>query len=123
MERPLCKRDGRFAPLRIILGERTALDTRLRADLAQHEFGDIADRDLLRVAKITWARELGGTLHEQVQAVTQTVTVAEGTRLPSVAVERYRLVFEGLDDEVGDDAPVILMHARPVGVEDTSDLD
>ena len=57
------------------------------------------------------------------QAVDQVVDVAEGARLAAVAVDGDRLVRERLHDEVGDDAAVVRVHARAVGVEDARDLD
>ncbi len=55
--------------------------------------------------------------------VDQIVDIAEGAGLGAVAVEGDRLVLQRLDDEVGDDAAVIGVHARPVGVEDAGDAD
>ena len=63
-------------------------------------------------------------MHEQlVDAVHLVGDVGEAARLRAVAVERDRLAAERLEDEVGDDSPVVRMHARAVGVEDAGDLD
>ena len=62
-------------------------------------------------------------VHEAHQAVDQIVDVAERPRLAAVAVDRDRLARQRLDDEVGDDAAVVGVHARAVGVEDARDLD
>ena len=36
----------------------------------------------------------------------------------ALPIERQRLVAQGLQDEVGDDAPILRVHPRPIGVED-----
>ena len=45
------------------------------------------------------------------------VDLTERTGLGSIAVDRNRLVLRGLDDKVGDHAPVVWVHPGTVGVE------
>ena len=73
--------------------------------------------------RLTGPVELRRALHQAHEAFDQIVDVAEGARLAAVAIDRDRLALQGLDDEVRDHAPVVRMHARPVGVEDPRDLD
>jgi hypothetical protein len=40
-----------------------------------------------------------------------------------ISADGDRLISQSLDDEVRDHAPVVGVHARPVGVEDAGDLD
>jgi hypothetical protein len=49
------------------------------------------------------------------------VDVAEAAGLAAVAVDRQRLAAQRLHDEVRHHAPVVDLHARPVGVEDAHD--
>jgi hypothetical protein len=64
-----------------------------------------------------------GLVHQAHEALDQIVDVAERARLRAVAVDRDVLPAQGLDDEVRDDAPVVRVHARAVGVEDADDAD
>ncbi len=66
---------------------------------------------------------LGGALHKLDEAFDQIVGIAEGAGLAAVAIDGDRSPLKGLNNEVRDDAPVIGMHARPVGVEDAGHLD
>ena len=64
-----------------------------------------------------------GDLHQPHEAVDQIVDVAKRARLASIAIDGNRLPLQGLHDEIRHDAPVVGVHARPVGVEDARDLD
>ena len=57
-------------------------------------------------------------IHVAAHRLDEIVTVLERARLPSVPEQRDVLVVQRLHDEVGDDASVVRMHVRPVGVED-----
>ena len=50
-------------------------------------------------------------------------TITERAGLAAVAVDGDRLALERLDDEIGDHAAVVGMHARAVGVENPRDPD
>jgi len=76
-----------------------------------------------RVAEIDLTGDVVRGGHEAQEALDEVVDEAEGARLLAIAVDGDRLALQGLDDEIGDDAPVIGVHARPIGVEDAGDLD
>ena len=60
-------------------------------------------------------------VEQRQQARDLVVDVAEAAGLRAVAVQRERLAGERLVHEIGDDPPVVELHARSVGVEDPGD--
>ena len=97
-------------------------DLALATDLLEDEFGQFEHGELAGVAEVHGADDLF-LLHEADEAVDQVVDEAEGPGLGSLAVHGEVVALEGLDDEVGDDAPVVGEHAGAVGVEDADDAD
>src|SRR5215469_7890687 len=60
--------------------------------------------------------------HETVDAFDQVTHVTETASLRSIAINGERLSAQGLIEEGGNHAPVIQLHARPVGIEDPDDV-
>eukprot|EP00825_Cyclidium_porcatum_P046001 TRINITY_DN7135_c0_g1_i18.p2 TRINITY_DN7135_c0_g1~~TRINITY_DN7135_c0_g1_i18.p2 ORF type:complete len:288 (+),score=22.95 TRINITY_DN7135_c0_g1_i18:614-1477(+) len=84
--------------------------------------GKFVNSEFARVAKIERTSKSVG-IHETDEAFDHVVDVAKGARLPAFAVDGDGFALEGLNDEVGNDAAIVGMHARPVGVEDAGDAD
>ena len=90
----------------------------------EHPAGHVEHRQLLGIAEIDRARSPRRRWPSSaISARDHVVDIAEGAGLPAVAVDRQRLAAQRLGDEVGDDPAVLLVHPRPVGVEDPGDLD
>lgn len=85
----------------------------LMGEVEDAEFGGVADVD---------GPGFGG-IHQADGGFNEIVYVAERTGLRAVAIDGNGLVVEGLDDEVGDDAAVVRMHAGAVGIENASHSD
>src|SRR6266540_2448759 len=81
-------RDVRLALLRVVHRQGLVDDLARRARHAQHEIGELEQRELLRVAEVD--RQVLARLREQDQAADQVVDVAEGARLLTRAVHRQR---------------------------------
>ena len=79
--------------------------------------------ELAGVANVDRPAEIVRRIHHAHHAFDQVVDVLEAACLGAVAVDSDVVAGEGLDDEVGDHAAVVLVHARAVGVEDADDLD
>jgi hypothetical protein len=90
------------------------------ADCLRSEF---CHGELARVAEVDGPVTESSLSIRRRKPVDQVVDVAEGARLAAVAVDRDGLALQRLHDEVGHHAPVVRVHARPVGVEDARDLD
>jgi hypothetical protein len=115
--------DHRLASPGIVLRQRPVLDFGTGASLTQYQAGDRLHRDFVGVAEIARPRHVLRALHQEFEALQKIVDVAERSRLRTIAVDRQRLFLERLDDEVRDNAAVVLEHARPIGIEDARDLD
>src|SRR5205807_4272830 len=108
---------------RIVDGKRPADELRSRAGHLDNYSSELGDRGLYRIAKVDGARDVVGSGHQREEPLDQVVDIAEGAGLAAVAIEGDWRALQGLDDEVGDDAAVIGVHARAVGVEDADDAD
>src|SRR5438309_295259 len=75
------------------------------------------------IAEIDRAGDVVAGCHQAQEALHQIVDVAEGAGLGAIAEDGDGLALEGLDDEVGDHAPIVGMHARTVGIEDPRHFD
>lgn len=85
--------------------------------------GQMKHRHLVRVAEIDRPGEVARAVHQGDQAVDHVVDETEAAGLCPVFADGDRLVPQGLDDEIADDTPIVLIHARAVCVEDSCDLD
>lgn len=83
--------------------------------------GEIYDLKFGGIADVNGA-DLGG-IHEADGHLNEIVDVTEGASLRAVAVDGEGVVVERLNDEIGDDAPIVGMHPRAVGIENAGDLD
>ena len=117
------ERDVGAALARVVDGEGFSDEAGARAGHLDDERGELGDGEFFGIAEIDRAGEGLGGVHGEHEAADHVVDVAEGAGLAAVAVDGDVLVPERLHDEVGDDAPVVRVHARPVGVEDAHDLD
>lgn len=107
----------------VVAGQGLLDDFRFGAGHGDDFFGQLADGEFVGVAEVAGAGEVSGRFHQADEAVDHVVDVAERAALAAVAVDGDGLVLQRLDDEVGDDAAVVGVHARAVGVEDARDLD
>jgi hypothetical protein len=83
--------------------------------------GQLQDCYLDGIAEVDRPLDIALQVHQSGQAFDQIVDVAERSRLRSRAVNSNRLVFQSLDDEAGNDPPILRMHIRAVGVENACD--
>lgn len=107
----------------IIGRQGTKHQLRARARHLDNFLSELENGELARVPKIQRADAAAVGIHEPDKAFNHVVYVAEGARLTTFAVDGDGFPFKSLDDEVGDDAAIIGMHARPIGVEDAGDAD
>lgn len=88
-----------------------------------HFFGQLANGEFTRVAKVDGARKAWctvvtcGYVHEAHKAFDQVVYIAKAACLLARAVERDVLPFKRLHNEVAHHTAVVGVHARAVGVE------
>src|SRR5207253_2041235 len=82
--------------------------------------GDVPHGALLGVAEVH-GRGHAIVLHERHEPAHEVIDVTEAARLRAVAIDSERAAGERLHDEVADDATVVRIHARSVGVEDARD--
>src|ERR1700724_4637950 len=83
--------------------------------------GQLQDCYLDGIAEVDRPLDIALQVHQSGQAFDQIVDVAERSRLRSRAVNSNRLVFQSLDDEAGNDPPILRMHIWAVGVENACD--
>ena len=115
--------DIRTTLQRIILRQRAVHDARPRSGQLDDPVSQFLDGELVRIAQIDRAGEVVAGRHQTHEAIDQVIDIAEGARLPAVAVKRDLLAAQGLNDEVGHHPAVVRVHARAVGVEDARHLD
>ena len=115
--------DIRLALTGIVLGQGFLDQGRAGAGQFPDGLGQLDHAEFAGIAQVDGAGEVVRAPHEADEALDEIVHIAEGAGLATVAVEGDGLVAQGLDDEVGDDAAVVGVHARAVGVEDAGDLD
>jgi len=113
--------DVRLALLRVVSGEGLEGELGFAADFGEDFLGEFEHGEFAGVSDVD-GRGLTA-LHEADEAFDEVIDVAEGAGLSAVAVYRNILATKGLNDEVGDDASVIGVHAGAVGVKDPDDAD
>ncbi len=86
----------------------------------QIDVGELADGHLRRVAQIHRVPLVGE--HEPVKAVHHVADVAEAPRLRPIAEDRDGLALQRLIHKRGHHAPVVKLHPRSVGIEDSRDV-
>ncbi|MNJ43920.1 hypothetical protein D3C77_389480 [compost metagenome] len=94
---------------------------RTRPGHGDDPLGQFVDGDLVRIADVDRPVDLLVRIHQADEALDQVVDEAERAGLFARAVDGDLPSRQGLDDEVGDHAPVIRVHARAIGVEDAHD--
>ena len=95
------------------------LNLRRASRVARNGVRQFQHGELMRIAHIHRAREFLARIHHQSETCNQVVHVAERTRLRSITKDRQRLATNRLPNEIADYTPVVGMHARPVGIEDS----
>ena len=80
--------------------------------------GQFEDSEFIGVPQVDRTDEVVGSIHHADHALYQVIDVAEGTGLRPVTEDGDVTVFQGLDDKVADNAAVVRLHPRSVGVED-----
>lgn len=109
--------DVRATLLRVIGESRHVANLGRLVYLFDNEFGKLLDGVLDGVSNVDGESVVG--FHELNEPVDEVVDVLEGAGLAPITVNCNVLAFKGLDDEVGDDTSVMLIHTRTVSVEDT----
>ena len=117
------QRNVRLALARIVLRQQLLNQFGLRACQVDDGVGEFANGELVGIAKVDRPREFGPCIHHPQKAFDEVIDIAERARLLAIAVDSDGFALQRLDDEIGDDAPVIGMHPRAIGVEDAHDLD
>ena len=85
--------------------------------------GQLEDGEFAGVPQVDGTDKVIGAIHHADHAFYQVIDVAKGTRLGPITKESYVLISEGLDNKVADDASVVRLHPRAIGVEDTDNPD
>ena len=119
----------RFSFTRVILGQRHVDDLALASGELHHLLRQLLHRELDGVAEVEGADHVV-LLHHQDESlrvrqdehinVDQIVDVLEGASLTAITVDGNVLAAQRLANEVGDDAAVVRVHERAVGVEDAN---
>mmetsp|Transcript_30203 Transcript_30203/g.89559 ORF Transcript_30203/g.89559 Transcript_30203/m.89559 type:complete len:390 (+) Transcript_30203:56-1225(+) len=107
----------RAALLRIVARQGQLHDLALGIRELDAELRQLADGELVGVADVDGPR-VRGVVHHPYEALDLVLHEAEGPRLGPVPVNCDVLPGQGLHDEVRDDAAVVGVHPRAVGVED-----
>ena len=111
------------APTRVVDRQRLKLDSACDPVIVQHPRATSITEQLVGVAQVERASDLVAAISECQQRPRPCRRRSRTTASAAVAVDGERLPAQRLDDEVRDDAAVLLVHARPVGVEDARNLD
>ena len=112
--------DVRTALFRVIRGKREMGDLGLSSHLLEHEFCQLEHGELTRIAEVHGTDDLL-LLHEAHESLDEIIDIAEGAGLGPLAINSEILTLQGLNDKVGDDASIVVEHARTVGIENTDD--
>src|SRR5258708_28786725 len=105
----------------VVLWQRSELEPRARANEGDDKPGQLRDGYFDGVAEVDRSVDVALDIHQTREAVDQIVDIAERSRLRPRAIDGDRLVLQCLDDETGNDAPVLRVHVRAVGIEDARD--
>ena len=106
----------------IVAGERMEGELGTATDLLENELGELEHGEFSGVADIDRTGD-AFRVHEADEAFDEVVDIAEGAGLGAVTVDGDVFPFEGLDDEVGNNATVVRQHSWSVGVEDADHAD
>ncbi len=119
----MCQGDVGAALLRVVLGEGVEDDPGFRPGYCNDFFGKLKNCVLHRVSQVDRSDESLLVLHHPDHPLHQVGDIAEGAGLGTVAEDGDIFIFQGLEDEVGNDPAVVLGHPGTVGVEDADDAD
>ena len=114
--------DG-LALLRVVLCGGLVDDFRLCAGQLNHQLRQLFDGKLVGIPQVDGAGDGIIGIHHSNETVDKVVAIAEAAGLETVAIDGDVFAFEGLHDEVGNHAPVIGVHVRPIGIENAHHLD
>lgn len=104
---------------RVVTGERMEGELGTATDLLENKLGELEHGKFSGVADINRTGD-AFRVHEADEAFDEVVDVAEGAGLGAVTVDGNVFPFEGLNDEVGNDATVVGQHSGAIGVEDAN---
>lgn len=82
-----------------------------------YDIGKLSDCLLHRITQIDWLCIIGS--HQCDQSIDQIGDILERSCLLAIAIDRDGFVPQCLQYEIGDNTPIVHMHSRSVGVEDT----
>ena len=115
-EQPPGLRDIRASLLGIVLRQRLELNLARRTAHRNDFFGALQDREFSRIP------DVHGLVFRRPRqandAIDLVADVAKTARLAAIAVNRQIFPPQRLPHEVGNHAPVVDLHARPIGVKD-----
>ena len=104
---------------RIVTGERMEGELGTATDLLENKLGELEHGEFSGIADIYGTGD-AFRVHEADEAFDEVVDIAEGAGLGAIAIDGNVFPFEGLDDEVGNDATVVGQHSGAIGVEDAN---
>ena len=107
---------------RIVTGERMEGELGTATDLLENKLGELEHGEFSGIADIYGTGD-AFRVHEADEAFDEVVDIAEGAGLGAIAIDGNVFPFEGLDDEVGNDATVVGQHSGAIGVEDADHAD
>ena len=117
------ERDIGLSLLGIVAGQRFEDKLRTRSREFQDLFCEVEDRKLDWITEIDRSCDGEVDAHKFYDRVDQIIYVAERARLLSLSIDRDRLSFQRLDDEIRDNSAIVGMHAGTISVEDACHLD
>ena len=86
-------------------------------------FSEFKHRKLTRITEINRTVTDGcGRLHEANKTLDEIIAIAEGAGLLAIAIDRDGFALQGLHNKIRDDTTILRVHARTIGVENTSDF-
>lgn len=105
----------------IVCGQRLLDEFYVGAGHFDNQFRQLANGEFTGVADIHRSHEIIGAIHHGDHAFDQVITIAEGARLTAIAKDGDILTGQRLSDEVRNNASIVGMHPRSVGIENPHD--
>ena len=107
----------------IVLGQFVSLYRRRRSRHGDDLLSQFINSKFGGIAQIDRPNYIVRRLHQGNEPACQVIDITERPGLAAIAIKGNRLAFQRLDNEIGDDAPVIGVHSGAVSVEDTRHSD
>ena len=112
-----------MAPGGVILWEGQILNGAGRAGFFENQIRQFLDGELTRVTKVDWSGDFWATRHHGQQTFNEIVDITERARLLALTVDGEWSSIQCTDNEIGNNATVMWMHAGAVGIEKSNNLD